>query len=183
MDLRTFNHFVNEYQQRFIRFASTYLRDEMGAEDIVMESFMYYWENRNRLPENVNSPAYVLTTVKHKCIDKLRQQQMGQEVLGDHGELYSWELASRIVTLENFEPHEVFTDEIRLLVEKALGKLPEQTRRIFFMSRYENKTHNEIADSQGMTTKGVEFHISKALKLLRLELKDYLPFSFLFFLS
>lgn len=43
------------------------------------------------------------------------------------------------------------------------------------MSRYENKPHAEIADTLGITIKGVEFHISKATKLLRVILKDYLP--------
>lgn len=32
-----------------------------------------------------------------------------------------------------------------------------------------------------ITTKGVEFHISKATRTLRLALKDYLPVSLLFF--
>ena len=32
-----------------------------------------------------------------------------------------------------------------------------------------------------MTTKGVEFHISKSTRELRLALKDYLPVSLLFF--
>ena len=49
------------------------------------------------------------------------------------------------------------------------------------MSRYENKSHKEIAALLGMTTKGVEFHIAKSTKVLRLALKDYLPVSLLFF--
>ncbi|MDR0895390.1 MAG: hypothetical protein LBN06_08865 [Prevotellaceae bacterium] len=53
--------------------------------------------------------------------------------------------------------------------------LPEQTRRIFVMSRYENKPHKEIAALLGLTTKSVEFHISKSTQALRTSLKDYLP--------
>lgn len=48
------------------------------------------------------------------------------------------------------------------------------------MSRYENKSHKEIAALLEMTTKGVEFHISKSTRALRLALKDYLPVSLLF---
>jgi RNA polymerase sigma-70 factor (ECF subfamily) len=49
------------------------------------------------------------------------------------------------------------------------------------MSRFENKTRKEIADELNMTSKGVEYHISKALAALRVNLKDYytiLPFLF-----
>jgi RNA polymerase sigma-70 factor (ECF subfamily) len=56
-----------------------------------------------------------------------------------------------------------------------------QTRRIFEMSRFENKTNNEIAEMLGLSSKSVEYHITKALKAMRVALKDYLPiFIFLF---
>ena len=51
IDLNTFNQFFIEYQQRFVHFACTYVRDEVVAEDFVIESMMYYWENKDRLPE------------------------------------------------------------------------------------------------------------------------------------
>lgn len=175
MDVCQFSKFLNEYQQGFIRFAYTYVHDRMAAEDIVIESFTYYWDNRDKLVDNTNIPAYVLTTVKHKCIDYLRHEQVRQDVSDKLYELHSWELSTRIATLENYEPSEIFTSEIQKLIDEALEDLPEQTRRIFIMSRYENKSHGEIATLLGITTKGVEFHISKATKLLRLVLKDYLP--------
>ena len=50
------------------------------------------------------------------------------------------------------------------------------------MSRFENKTVKEIADETNLTIKGVEYHITKALKALRINLKDYLPL-FYFFLN
>ena len=44
-----FNQFFIDYQRRFIHFASTYVHDEAVAEDFVIESIMYYWENKERL--------------------------------------------------------------------------------------------------------------------------------------
>lgn len=58
----------------------------------------------------------------------------------------------------------LFTAEAQEIVNKTLASLPEQTRRIFIMSRYENKPYKEIAETLGMTTKGVEYHIAQALK-------------------
>ena len=74
IDLNFFNKFFIDYQQRFVHFACTYVHDEAVAEDFVIESMMYYWENKDRLPADTNIPAYVLTTIKHKCIDHLRRQ-------------------------------------------------------------------------------------------------------------
>ncbi|MEI3119291.1 MAG: hypothetical protein V8T12_11930 [Parabacteroides johnsonii] len=43
------------------------------------------------------------------------------------------------------------------------------------MSRYEGKNYQTIAKETNLSVKSIEFHISKALNLLRKELKDYLP--------
>ena len=88
----------------------------------------------------------------------------------------------KITTLEACDPEELFSSEAQRLIDETLESLPEKTRTIFIMSRYENKTHKEIAEHLGLSTKSIEFHISKALGVLRKRLKDYLPF-FLIFLN
>lgn len=181
INLKAFNQFFIDYQQRFVHFACTYVHDEAVAEDFVIESMMYYWENKDRLPPDTNIPAYVLTAIKHKCIDYLRHRQLHQDVSDEIAQIYAWELSGRILTLQDFEPYEVFTAEIQEIVDRTLDSLPQQTKQIFIMSRYENKSYKEIATSLQITTKGVEFHISKSTKALRLALKDYLPASLLFF--
>lgn len=184
MDLRAFNQLFTEYQGRFIRFAQTYVRDMAIAEDFTVEALMYYWENRKTLPDHTNVPAYVLTIIKHKCLNHLQHLRVREEAsarLRDHAQ---WELNTRISTLRACEPHELFTLEAQLIVDRTLAGMPDQTRKIFIMSRYENKSHKEIAELTGMTTKGVEFHINKVLKELRVNLKDYFPlFLYLFYLN
>ena len=72
---------------------------------------------------------------------------------------------------------------LTIIKNKCINYL-QQTRRIFIMSRYENKPYKEIAETLGMTTKGVEYHITQALKKLHINLKDYIPlFAFLSYMS
>ncbi|MDR0976869.1 MAG: RNA polymerase sigma-70 factor [Prevotellaceae bacterium] len=175
MDIPLFNTFFTRYRPRFVRFACAYIRDEAMAEDIVVDSMIYYWENRGRLPADTNIPAYILTSVKHKCIDYLRHRQLTQSVSDHLTQLHAWELSTRIATLEEFEPNDIFSTEIQEIVRRTLSTLSPQTRRIFEMSRYDNLSHKEIAERMGVTTKAIEFHITKATKVLRPALKDYLP--------
>jgi RNA polymerase sigma-70 factor (ECF subfamily) len=56
--------------------------------------------------------------------------------------------------------------------------LSPQSRRIFEMSRIDNKKNREIADELNISIKTVEAGITKVLKLLRLALKQYLPIVF-----
>ena len=56
-ELVAFNKLFSDYKERFVRFAYTYVRDQAVAEDFVIDSLIYYWENRQRLDENTNVPA------------------------------------------------------------------------------------------------------------------------------
>lgn len=165
-----------QYREPFISFAYSYVKDRATAEDLYMEAFMAYWEKRKKLPENTNIPAYILTSIKNRALNVLRNQQSQSIIQTDILEHRERELNFRITTLEACDPGELFSDEIKQIISKTMQELPEQTRRIFLESRKNAKTNKEVAEELGISIKTVEFHISKALKVFRIRLKDYLPF-------
>lgn len=175
LDLVAFNRLFAEYQQRFIRFAVSYIADAAAAEDIVMESFVAAWEKRAQLTV-ATFPPYALTIVKNRCLNHLRGQGVrmrAAETIHSHSTRM---LHTRIATLEACDPEELFSVEARRLVERTLERLPARTREIFVRSRFEGQGYKQIAAEMETTVKSVEFEVSKAMKLLRVALKDYLPF-------
>lgn len=172
--LEFFNKTYANYHSRFIHFACSYVRDTFIAEDIVNESFISYWENKDKLEPDSNVPAYILTIVKNKCLNHLKHKETQNRTLSDIQDYSSWKFTASISTLEACNPEELFSDEIKKIVNSTLKFLPEKTRTVFIMSRYKDKSHKEIANLLDITTKGVEFHITKALKIFRENLKDYL---------
>lgn len=80
-DIDSFNRLFADYADRFIHFAGTYVEDDMAAEDIAIESLMYYWENRHRLAPGSNVPAYILTVIKHKCLNYLQRLRTREEAV------------------------------------------------------------------------------------------------------
>lgn len=180
-DIEAFNTLFARCREPFTQFAFSYVRDYAAAEDVVTEAMMEYWEKRNGLPLGVNAPAYILTSVKNRSLNYLRHLRVEvetQEILLTQG---NRELDFRISSLEACDPQELFTTEIQDIIRKALKELPEQTRLIFCKSRFENCSNHEIATHLGISIKTVEYHIHKALCMLRHRLKDYFPL--LFFLE
>jgi RNA polymerase sigma-70 factor (ECF subfamily) len=177
-DLIIFNKLFSEYQERFIRFAYSYTADRMASEDIVMESMMYYWTNRSKL-KDTNPPAYILTSIKNKSLNYLRDQQLHLSVIDKLKDLSEWKLNTSIASLEACEPNDIFSKEVMEKVNEAIERMPATTKKIFVLCRLEEKSHQEIADEMAMTTKGVEYHLAKATEFLRKQLKDYYPFLFL----
>ena len=77
----------------------------------------------------------------------------------------------------------IFSEEVWRLVNEAIRSLPDKTKEIFLLSRMENLTNREIAEQLDISIKTVEFHIGRALKVMRVALKDYLPLFFLLFVK
>lgn len=173
----TFDNIYSEYYQRCFLFAKSYLHDEMLSKDIASEAMITLW-TKMKAEEVENVRAFLMTVVKNLSLNHLRNEHLRMEarenILND--ELY--ELDFRISSLDACNPTDIFSEEINRIVNQTLDTLPLQTRNVFRMSRYENKSIKEIADALNISVKGVDYHIGKALKALRANLKDYL---YLFF--
>ncbi len=136
---KVFTSLFERFRKPYILFAYSYVKDMDEAEDIYMDIMLRFWENRKELPENIHIPSYLLTAVRNRA-------QANQGVCQHVGHLQrfehqSRELNFRISSLEACEPSELFTDEIRRIIDDTLRDLSEYTRMIFYMSRYENKTN------------------------------------------
>jgi RNA polymerase sigma-70 factor (ECF subfamily) len=181
-DIEIFNDAFKNYKARYIRFATSYVKNELDAEDIVMDSFLNFWEKRNEIKTLTNIYAYILSIVKNKAINYLEHQQtiyQAHEKIKAHE---ARELNFRIATLRECNPEDLFSEDLQAIIEKTLQSLSEQKIKIFNLSRIENKSNKEIAEILGISVKTVEFHITETLKILRENLKDYLTV-FLLFIS
>lgn len=178
--VNSFNEVYTSYYKKSFFFAKSYVHDDLAAEDIASESLIKLWEKLKTEKIDYIEPL-LLTILKNKALDYLKHEEVKRTAFESMVDWHQQELSIRISTLESCDPNEIFSDEVESIIRETLKLLPEQTRRIFLLSRFENKSNKEIAEQMGISIKGVEYHISKALKALRITLKDYLPLFYFFF--
>ena len=178
--VNSFNEIYTSYYKKSFFFAKSYVHDDLAAEDIASESLIKLWEKLKTEKIDYIEPL-LLTILKNKALDYLKHEVVKRTAFESMVDWHQQELSIRISTLESCDPNEIFSDEVESIIRETLKLLPEQTRRIFLLSRFENKSNKEIAEQMGVSIKGVEYHISKALKALRITLKDYLPLFYFFF--
>ncbi|GAA4457021.1 RNA polymerase sigma-70 factor [Nibrella saemangeumensis] len=144
------------------------------AEELVQDIFLKLWENRQHTLIG-NLEAYLFTALRYSVINHIkhklgREQPTEVELLAD-------------------EPMAVAADvpvreaELATALEAGIRHLPEKTGYIFRLSRFDQKTTAEIAELTGLTERAVEYHITQALRSLRLHLKEFLTFCLLLFLK
>ncbi len=176
----SFNEIYTSYYKKSFFFAKSYVHDDLAAEDIASDSLIKLWEKLKTEKIDYIEPL-LLTILKNKALDYLKHEEVKRTAFESMADWHQQELSIRISTLESCDPNEIFSDEVESIIRETLKLLPEQTRQIFLLSRFENKSNKEIAEQMGISIKGVEYHISKALKALRITLKDYLPLFYFFF--
>lgn len=172
-----FEAVYTQYYARFVIIARRYVRDVAVAEDIVMESFASFWENRERIALETNLPAYVATSVRNNCLNWLNAQTLHLAKLHDIHSLQTRNIVASIRSLNACDPQRLFTDEIRAIVECEMLTMPQVTRQVFELSRFCGKTYAEIAEALGISQRRVTSEMQRALAIMRNALKDYLPVS------
>lgn len=103
--------------------------------------------------------------MKNRILNILRE-------IENYQKLKSYILANAIDYSDVTNQH-VQTNELEIILDKALKKLTPRQRQIFEMSRNEQMTHKEIAEILGISVFTVQEHISIALKSIRQCLKEY----------
>ncbi len=171
-DKRAFKEIYTIYFIPLFHLSSHYLGDNDEAKGVVQDAFMKLWEMRAELNRNSNLRNFLFTLVKNNCLNILKRRQI---LLKHHENIREIELRYQYESLSRINDNYMELDELKDRIDEAIKKLPEHCRIVFEMSRFEDMKNQEISEKLGITQKAVEARMTKALKILREELKDYLP--------
>lgn len=179
-DESAFKVIFNYFYPRLYHFIHEYIPNDDLVENMVQDTFLILWNKGNGLKEDTNINAWLYTVARNNCLKKLRDDKIRKALLFTVP-LNELELEMNMEALSSLDTSELTFVEIERIIKSTLVKLPPQCRRIFELSRFENMKNIEIAGEMEISVKAVEGQITKALKLFKTALKDYLPLvSYLF---
>ncbi|TLV03830.1 RNA polymerase sigma-70 factor [Dyadobacter luticola] len=161
---KAFEEIYQRYWYRLytIAYQETGTREE--AEELVQDVFENLWYKREESFIKCLK-AYLIVSMKHRVTNYIKSaitQRKYQEYLILHEIRQSYGTEEIV----NFS-------DLSQAVEEVMKKLPEKTCEVFRMSRFENKSVKDIAEMLSLTEKGVEYHITQSLKVLKDHLKYY----------
>lgn len=164
---RIFEETFRKYYQSLCNYANSILKEMDEAEEVVQNLFLSIWEKRSDLEISISLKSYLYRAVHNHCLNRIKHLKVREEYQQYAVNFYdaSYESVSQTV----------MKNELETKIEEAIKKLPEQCRLIFRMSRFEELKYHEIAEQLELSPKTVENQIGKALKILRVELAEYLP--------
>jgi RNA polymerase sigma-70 factor, ECF subfamily len=147
------------------------VKDTDEAKDIVQDVFIKLWKNRQQLEIQSSLAAYLKRAVVNTALNYLEKQKKFKAVeIGKSG-------ASDMGV--NAVEHNHNSAELSAKAEKTIESLPPRTRAVYTLIRAEEMSYKEAAEALSISVKAVEKEMMKALRLLRIALKEFLIISLL----
>ena len=160
-DEKAFTEIYNHYWPRLLAIGYHFTKDKQMAEDIVHDVMLSLWQRKNEVSiESLD--AYLATAVKFAVFKMLAKSKRRDEIMDS---IPSESSTNNIEQLLDAKFLEDYTNGI-------IEQMPEKTRLVFELSRHHSASNKEIAQKVNLSGKSVEYHLTKALKLLREKIRQ-----------
>lgn len=157
MTLPEYNACVAKYADNLYRFALKSLRDDERAKDIVQESFLRLWENREAVLEGKDK-SYLFTIAYRLIIDDIRLSKR----YGPNDNLH----------LQAARHGEPGYDNLSEILRGYIDQLPPRQRTLILLRDYEGYSYREIAEMTSLSEAQVKVYIFRARVALKNNIGD-----------
>ncbi|MBM6759129.1 RNA polymerase sigma-70 factor [Bacteroides mediterraneensis] len=163
------------HYESLCRFADLFLHDTALAEEIVDDAIFYLWEHRAEVEIVYSLRAYLMKSVRNRCLNELNSLSHREEL-----RFSSFSLPENVEFLDTLfveKDHPLgylLEQELEDELARSIEALPEECRTVFKKSRYEQKKYEEIAQELNISVNTVKYHIKNALSFLQKHMSGYL---------
>lgn len=164
-DQKAFDALFRRYYPMLCAYGHRFV-DLEDAEEIVEDSLLWIWENRETLVIESSLSSYLFKMVYRRALNKLAHIDATQRA----DTRFYEEMQEMLQDTDYYQ-----IEELTKRIEEAVAALPESYREAFVMHRFRDMSYKEIAETLGVSPKTIDYRIQQALKQLRIDLKDYLP--------
>lgn len=147
------------YRGRVFTFVVNFIHSAADAEEIVQDTFLSLWQNRDGLVKVTHPRNYIYTVVRNKTLRYLSNTARDEKMLK-----IVW--ANMQVEVNPTE-EALLLRESRALIDKALSMLPEQKQKIFRMCREEGMSHEDIAVEMGLSRSRIKNIMVEVLRFIK----------------
>ena len=165
-DESAFQDVYGQYWSGLYNAAYNHIRSREVAEEMVQDLFATFWLKRALITIHTSLQAYLYTALRHQIYDYFDKQAVRQRAYE--------QLAYLDADTSHITEQTVDYDALQERLCQAVEHLSQPTQTVFRLSRYEYLSIAEIAGQLNLSSKAVEYHLTKALKFLRGQLREFI---------
>jgi RNA polymerase sigma-70 factor (ECF subfamily) len=170
-----FSEIFREQEQPLYTLALRLTKSDEVAKDIVQEVFMKLWEYRNNIHAIRNMQAWLYKLTENKIIDFLRKASAD-----DRLKKKIWDQVQQLVN--ETELH-LEAKEYNGIIQKAIERLPPQSRLIYELNKERGMNYQQIATELQLSKHTVKNQLFSAVQAVRRFLAKSAKIFLVFFVS
>lgn len=151
--------FDNSYRQLFL-FAKSLIGDTEEARDIVAESFIKLWTQKNQFANVTHLKVYFYTVIRNACIDYLRNDKIRTKVVD--------QLKQTETITENVIERKYQEAELMQLLYERINRLPERMKQVFKLTYLDGYSRAEVARMLNLSENTIRNTNVAAMKALKM---------------
>lgn len=155
-DYHCFNRLFVMYYASLCSYVTTIIDDSSASEDIVQNLFVKFWADRKKIAINKNIEHYLFKAAKNSALNYLRSEANRKKAI------------DKLAIIDSpDETGYAKREEFLQKLEKCINQLPERSKEVFLLSRFEKLKQKEIAEKLNISVKTIKNQIWKSLKYLK----------------
>lgn len=164
-DQGAFTTLFHLYKNKLYAYVLRLTESEMLAEDIVQDVFMKLWNDHHLLCTIDNFGSYLFRMLKNQVNNHFKRMAHETLIMAElfHQNPVGYNDTQEIVALK----------EVEKILGDILEKLPPQQKVIYYLSREEGRTHDEIANLLKISSNTVKNHMVQAMSTIRTQLRKH----------
>ena len=160
-----FDCLFRNYYPIFCAYARRFVELE-DAEEIVQDIMLWLYTNKDFFVIKSSLDSYIFKMIYNRSLNKISQKEVKKRA-----DTFFYENSQS--ELYDIDAYQI--EELTQKIYEAIGQLPEKYQEAFVMHRFKDMSYKEIALQLNVSTKTIDYRIQQALKILRNDLKEYLP--------
>ena len=133
------------------------------AEELTQDVFANFWIKRGEINIQTSLKAYLYRFARNHTLNFIKRSKFELD--------YYKNLGNTLSDKHNDTEDKIQYTELDILLKKEIENLPDECQEIFKLSRYEEMSYKEIAETLNIPVRRVHYQIGIALKTIREKLK------------
>lgn len=157
-DQRVFEVLYMDYFEKLCVYLLSYTQNKEIIQDVVQDTFIKLWMNREKLTINSSLKSYLYKSVYNNFIDNYREKKKRDTTLESY---YRFAITKFIETDEEYK-------EQRLnKLNECIAELPPKCKEVFISIKLSGMKYKDVASTLKISLKTVEGHTRKAYAFIK----------------
>ncbi len=158
-----FTILYHRYFSQLFGFVYKLTRSQVVTQEIVQDTFVKIWTNRETLNENNSIQSYIFTIAKNKLLDEIRNSTGNK-----HFEDYM-QFSNALELSDNEMNKKIDLEHFNLKISLAKKVLLPRQLEIFDLYKEKGLTTQQIAEKLSISERTVKNQLSLTIKALKIE--------------